>query len=54
MNIEESDALFLHVGLTNGVLVRSIVDNVTGGISDTRQEFLGARAVKLTKVTIQK
>ena len=44
----------LHVGLENGVLVRSLVDNITGSISDTRQEFLGARSIKLTKISIQK
>jgi splicing factor 3B subunit 3 len=37
MSVEETDALYLHVGLANGVLVRSHIDNVTGGISDTRQ-----------------
>lgn len=36
MNVEESDAFYLHVGLANGVLVRSLVDNITGSISDTR------------------
>lgn len=31
-----NDELFLHVGLDNGVLVRSVVDNITGSISDSR------------------
>jgi hypothetical protein len=35
------DEIYLHVGLDNGILVRSLVDNITGGISDSRQQFLG-------------
>jgi splicing factor 3B subunit 3 len=52
MSSTDSDAFYLHVGLVNGVLVRSLVDNITGSISDTRQEFIGARAIKLTKIMI--
>ena len=44
--------LVLHVGLENGVLVRLLVDNVTGALTDSRQQFLGTRAIKLTKITI--
>jgi len=36
MHVEEQDVFYLHVGLQNGVLVRSLVDNITGSISDTR------------------
>lgn len=32
----ETDSLYLHVGLASGILVRSLVDNITGSISDTR------------------
>jgi len=31
-----SQQLFLHVGLENGVLLRSVVDNVTGMLTDSR------------------
>jgi splicing factor 3B subunit 3 len=37
--------LFLHVGLVNGVLLRTIVDNITGLISDSRTRFLGTSAI---------
>jgi splicing factor 3B subunit 3 len=50
MNVGDSDSFYLHVGLVNGVLVRSLVDNITGSFSDTRQELLGTRAIKLTKI----
>lgn len=47
------DNLFLHVGLENGVLVRLLVDNVTGSLTDSRQQFLGTQSIKLTKITIK-
>lgn len=42
--------LYLNVGLENGVLMRQLVDNVTGVMSDSRQQFLGTRGIKLTKI----
>lgn len=45
--------LYLHVGLSNGVLLRTAVDNVTGSLTDTRTRFLGSRPVKLIKISIQ-
>ena len=44
------EQLYLHVGLENGVLLRSLVDNVTGVLTDSRQQFLGTREIKLTKI----
>jgi splicing factor 3B subunit 3 len=44
------ERLYLLVGLENGVLLRSLVDNITGQITDSRQQLLGARAVKLTLI----
>ena len=32
----------MHVGLENGVLIRTVVDNVTGVLSDSRSRFLGS------------
>ncbi|CAG8434541.1 5348_t:CDS:10 [Diversispora eburnea] len=53
----ETDAshgtLYLNIGLQNGVLLRTVLDNITGALTDTRQRFLGARPVKLFRVTIQ-
>jgi splicing factor 3B subunit 3 len=45
--------LFLHVGLNNGVILRTAVDNVTGILSDSRTRFLGTKGVKLYKCFIQ-
>ncbi|UZO13619.1 uncharacterized protein OCT59_005116 [Rhizophagus irregularis] len=45
--------LYLNIGLQNGVLLRTMLDTITGSLTDTRQRFLGARPVKLFRVTIQ-
>ena len=49
----EPSTLYLNVGLENGVLLRSVIDAVTGNLSDTRRRYLGARAVKLVRVVVQ-
>jgi splicing factor 3B subunit 3 len=54
MYVPDLDVFYLHVGQQNGVLVKSQIDTITGSISDTRQEFLGARSVRLTKIQIQR
>ncbi|KAI0244001.1 pre-mRNA-splicing factor rse1 [Massospora cicadina] len=46
-------SLFLHIGLSNGVMLRTVMDHVTGVLSDTRTRFLGSRPVKLHGVNIQ-
>ena len=38
---------FHAAGLTNGVLLRTEVDHVTGQLSDTRTRFLGTRPPKV-------
>lgn len=45
--------LFLNIGLQNGVLLRTVLDTVTGDLSDTRTRYLGSRAVKLFRITMQ-
>ncbi|CAN7948373.1 unnamed protein product, partial [Ixodes hexagonus] len=45
--------LYLNIGLQNGVLLRTVLDQVTGDLSDTRTRYLGSRAVKLFKVRMQ-
>ena len=50
--IELNDQLHLHIGLENGVLLRTIVDKITGGMSDSRQKFLGLGKVELAKVSV--
>lgn len=42
-----STTLYLHVGMANGVLLRTAIDPVTGQLQDTRTRWLGTRAVKL-------
>ncbi|XP_022661518.1 splicing factor 3B subunit 3-like [Varroa jacobsoni] len=49
----ELSALYLNIGLLNGTLHRTVLDAVTGDLSDTRIRFLGSRSVKLFKVKMQ-
>lgn len=43
--------LYLNIGLSNGVLVRVVVDPVAGSMSDAREKFLGGnKSVKLFRV----
>ncbi|KAI9277669.1 CPSF A subunit region-domain-containing protein [Umbelopsis sp. AD052] len=44
---------YLNIGLNNGLLMRTVLDNVNGQLSDTRTRFLGAKAVQLFKIKIQ-
>ncbi|KAG6402388.1 hypothetical protein SASPL_134581 [Salvia splendens] len=45
--------LFLNAGLQNGVLYRTVVDMVTGTLSDARSRFLGLRAPKLFSIVVR-
>lgn len=44
------ERLYLNVGLQNGVLLRTVIDNLSGDLSDTRTRYLGSRPVKLFTV----
>ena len=44
--------LHLNIGLSNGVLVRTIVDRVKGTLSHTRTQFLGSRAVRCVRLAL--
>ncbi|KAG9257326.1 CPSF A subunit region-domain-containing protein [Emericellopsis atlantica] len=46
--------LYLHIGLHSGVYLRTVLDEVTGELTDTRQKFLGPKGVKLFQVTVQR
>ncbi|XP_022082283.1 splicing factor 3B subunit 3-like [Acanthaster planci] len=48
-----SGGLFLNIGLHNGVLLRMVLDSVTGDLSDTRTRYLGSRPVKLFRIKMQ-
>ena len=41
------------IGLQKGVLLRTVLDQVTGDLSDTRTRYIGSRPVKLFRVTMQ-
>ncbi|CAB4062004.1 SF3B3 [Lepeophtheirus salmonis] len=45
--------LYLNIGLQNGVLLRTVLDQVTGDLSDTRTRYIGSRPVKLFRFTMQ-
>ncbi|CAI0443010.1 unnamed protein product [Linum tenue] len=46
-------SLFLNAGLQSGVLFRTVVDMVTGQLSDSRSRFLGLRAPKLFSIAVR-
>ncbi|TLD17954.1 uncharacterized protein PgNI_00866 [Pyricularia grisea] len=58
MSMEDSSSggttLYLHIGLNSGVYLRTVLDEVTGELTDTRQKFLGPKAVRLFQVSVQK
>lgn len=45
--------IHLNIGLQNGCLLRSTLDQVTGELSDNRSRYLGTKPVKLFRVRIQ-
>lgn len=49
----KSSTLYLHIGLYSGVYLRTVLDTVTGELTDTRTRFLGPRPVKIFKVIAQ-
>ncbi|KAK0539000.1 pre-mRNA-splicing factor rse1 [Tilletia horrida] len=44
--------LFVNIGLVNGVLLRTVLDPISGQLTDTRTRFLGSKPVKLTRVSL--
>jgi splicing factor 3B subunit 3 len=50
---DSAGKLYLNVGLQNGVLLRTVLDHVSGDLSDTRTRYLGTRPVKLFRVRMQ-
>ena len=45
--------LYLHIGLWSGVYLRTVLDEITGELSDTRTRFLGAKKVELFQVSVK-
>ena len=46
-------ALLFGVYVQNGVLLRTVLDTVSGELKDTRTRYLGSRAVKLFRIMMQ-
>lgn len=51
--IEFNNTLYLHIGLENGVLLRTVIDSITGGLSDSRSKFLGLDRISLSKIVVK-
>jgi len=47
-----NNQLFVNIGLENGVYVRTLLDERTGQLSDTRTKYLGNKPVTLSKVIV--
>lgn len=45
--------LLLLFSLKNGVLLRSVLDSVTGDMSDTRTRYIGSKPIKLFRILMQ-
>lgn len=52
-NNQGGSTLYLYIGLQNGALLRTVLDPVTGDLTDTRTRYLGSRPVKLFKIRMQ-
>jgi splicing factor 3B subunit 3 len=51
-SISGGTTLYLHIGLYSGVYLRTVLDEITGELSDTRTRFLGLKPTKLFRVTV--
>lgn len=49
-----AQTLYLHIGLENGLYLRTILDTTDGSLSDTRRRFLGTKTVKLVQLEVQR
>ncbi|MCP9264399.1 Splicing factor 3B subunit 3 [Dirofilaria immitis] len=50
---QSASTVHLNIGLQNGCLLRTTVDQVTGELTDNRTRYLGTKSVKLFRVKIQ-
>ncbi|KAG4293576.1 pre-mRNA-splicing factor rse-1 [Fusarium proliferatum] len=51
--VSSSSGLYLHIGLSSGVYLRTRLDKTTGESSDTQTRFLGLKAIKIFQVTVR-
>ncbi|KAL6424084.1 hypothetical protein ACFW04_009760 [Cataglyphis niger] len=49
----QQSSLYLNIGLQNGVLLRTVLDPISGDLADTRTRYLGSRPVKLFRIRMQ-
>lgn len=52
-NVSTKGTIYLNIGLSNGVLLRTVLDPVSGDLADTRTRYLGSRPVKLFRIRMQ-
>lgn len=50
---QSTGSLYLNIGLSNGVLLRTVLDAQSGDLADTRTRYLGSRPVKLFRIKMQ-
>ena len=53
MSEYEKKTLYLHIGLSNGIYLRTVLDTIAGQLTDTRTRFLGSKPIKLFQVQAQ-
>ncbi len=51
-SVSGGTTLYLHIGLYSGVYLRTVLDEITGELSDTRTRFLGLKPAKLFRVSV--
>ncbi|KAG8934150.1 pre-mRNA-splicing factor rse1 [Tulasnella sp. 417] len=44
--------MFVNIGLSNGILLRTVLDPINGQLTDTRTRFLGSRPIRLISVPV--
>ncbi|KAK4241272.1 Pre-mRNA-splicing factor rse-1 [Achaetomium macrosporum] len=52
MNVAKTT--YLHIGLHSGVYLRTVLDEITGALTNTESKLLGVKAVKLFQVTVKR
>ncbi|KAK3899096.1 Pre-mRNA-splicing factor rse1 [Staphylotrichum tortipilum] len=45
--------VYLHIGLDSGVYLPTVLDEITGSLTDTERKFLGIKTVKLFQVSVK-
>lgn len=48
-----SSTLYLNIGLQNGTLLRTVLNPISGNLSDTRTRYLGSKPIKLFRIKMQ-